>query len=1624
MFDGIDNAYPLTPLQEGILYEVLKSPDSDIYVAYVLIDIQGVLDESAFKQAWTETLNSHDTLRTRFIWEELDEPLQLVNSDASVCWESVDAMVSSGNQSMVDNTGVATLDEALIKERWLHHERTTSLSLSEQPPLRFRLIKFSPQRASLIWTVHHLLADDWSTPVVLKHVLEHYSAIKGDAAVVADDQPVALSFSDYVDWLGSADFSASEAWWNNKLHEALPTPLPVGQLSTNDASVDEKQFHPRLKRQLDEHSTQVVSAFSLQTGVTQSSLFHAAWALTLSQYAGSFQPLFGTSVSGRTCPLAGIESAVGLFLNTVPTQITIDAEQTPVAFASGVQAQLFDQMAHEHLPLSVLQSVRKSDSPVSLFESVLVVESHGANLNLASTNAEPIRFGEIRYETDSNYPLTVLVFPADQPEIHFLASASFIDAELLARMANSFTALLTSLCNRQHSSIRAVLSQHQALLHPDAVVPPVSQLVPRPSFNTMDKWLVDAALANLDATAVTHKGSHLSYGALLQRAVSLAKDIQGRSPQTECIGVYMSRSADQIVAVLAVMLSGRGYLALDVEWPAQRIQHMVQAANCTLVIAHLQELSALESLAVTALDISTQIDQQSKPAPGAENANATSNKLDVICTSCCGPVDKPVSETDKEKLIETIAELAGNNTSDDERLAYLIFTSGSTGTPKPVPVSHRNLLYSTAARIAYYPEQPTAYLLLSSLAFDSSVAGVFWTLCTGGTLVLQNNNTHNDVHELAQLIQRYKVSHTLCLPSLYALLLQYAAADSLKSLSTVIVAGEACPGNLPSHHRQVLPAAHLYNEYGPTEATVWASVACLHPKLRGDNAEPNAGFKEVAIGSAIPGCTIQIRDTIGNLCPAGITGEIVISSPGVVAGYRGESPVDALPFEPSTHADGIWGESRYYRSGDLGFTGPGGQLYFSGRVDEQVKIRGHRIEPAEVTWRVELLAGVHAAYCLPVSLPVPVGPNDKGVTCDNDDAATGNNIPSHTAPQLMCYVVPEGYETSGPCRLLDEKKLEPQLNRIASLASDCIAEQLPAYFAVSRFIAVSCLPRLPNGKIDKYGFPLPPASRPVHTSYEPLGADGRDTSISNNSTTARLCHLLEQQLNITGVCAQDNFFSLGGDSLSAIRFVARCREQGLGISIPMVSQFSTLDALGQALDKSAAEVSGTDTSKLNTAAFGDTPLTPIQRWFFSQEMPDPAHWNMGFTVTLAHSVDCTVLTRIIVQVVACLPVLGTRFTRHEGRWSAHIPEHVPVNNLVMRVQEPVDDDGWGAALAEAQSSFDLASGCLTGFVLAQSAAGDCQRIGVVLHHLVTDALSNQSLAGLLLQAISSGESPSQEHNPYRYWATQMSESFSASGEDTQDAPMPARWLESDVESMRFSIDKNLVLGLGTYCKTSGTDLHEAILFALMRAASCRASVQVDLEMHGRELMAELIDVSGTVGWFTCFYRVPSCDIDTLQATAFSRLIRQSREQGQEAFIREPERFFSEVQETAENTRVMHLPMLYNFLVGASTTVSKEADNTAGFMPVLDDRLRHPSSPRSHPVDCIVLDGERGNIDVLWRIDRKILQTLDINAWQVDFLNELSALCQDDGRYAEPAAEDFTDSGLQADELERLLEGFD
>ncbi|MFY9744254.1 MAG: amino acid adenylation domain-containing protein, partial [Candidatus Sulfotelmatobacter sp.] len=572
-----------------------------------------------------------------------------------------------------------------------------------------------------------------------------------------------------------------------------------------------------------------------------------------------------------------------------------------------------------------------------------------------------------------------------------------------------------------------------------------------------------------NAIAVRCGSQTLSYGELNRRASQLANYLRTVGVRAEVpVALCVERSLEMVIGILGILKAGGAYVPLDPAYPQERLDFMLADCQTPVLLTQQHLLGNQPRL----------------------------KQCQVICLD--SEWEKIAGQPDSS-VIEDLKP---------ENLAYVIYTSGSTGGAKGVEITQQNLAQSTAARLDYYANAGNEFLLLSSFAFDSSVALIFHALCSGGALVLPAREFNWEARQIASLIAQNRTSNMLCIPLLYSELLETADAHELASLRQVIVAGEACPRQLVASHHQLLPAVELFNEYGPTEGTVWSTVY---------KCQPEEQHSAVPIGRPIANTQVYVLDRNLQPVPPGVQGELFIAGAGVARGYRNQADLTRLKFLPNpfagtsaeTFAESA--DSRIYRTGDLVRYLPDGNLIFLGRTDEQVKIRGMRIELGEI----ELMLSEHPEV------------REAAVIVEGNSGK----------PLLVAYVVArEQYATS------------------AAEMGAFLKSRLPVYMVPSSFVFVAALPRTPNGKVDRQALASRSVSLEEPASVGPIAP--------RDSMEARLLTIWKEILETESDDVTANFFELGGHSLLAAKLLYRIEQEfQQSLSLAFVFQAPTIELM-------------------------------------------------------------------------------------------------------------------------------------------------------------------------------------------------------------------------------------------------------------------------------------------------------------------------------------------------------------------------------------------------------------------------------------------------------------------------------
>ncbi|HWK72021.1 MAG TPA: amino acid adenylation domain-containing protein [Burkholderiaceae bacterium] len=932
----IEDAYPLTRMQQALLMRCLAYPDQPLYMGQWWAVLEGALDAAALAAAWQQVVDRHTALRSGFHWDLKDHPFQVVHRQAALAVDQLD--------------WTSCADWRLRLDDYLAQDRARPFDIRKPPLMRVALLRLAADRHVLVWTRHHLTVDGWSLGIILDEVFALYRS--GTAGTALSLAP-APAYRRYVDWEKSRDPAAAIEYWRDVL-ASMPESGGAGSVSSADAASPVIRAH---RIHLPAALANRLEDFARTAHVTVNTLVQAAWALVQARLQDSATVIFGAVEALRPSGAEGGQLAglVGIQIQIQPVVAQVD-ERPLGDWLRALQKQAASARDAGSIGMDDLRALLDMAPDVLPFDSLVGFQNYPLDEEgaLAGTGLALAETGDV---TLPDMPLNLMVERHDGglavhlmvDERHVAAADAALRMDMLAHTLGMLPASADLAVDRI-DAVPPVIAK--ALLDCSVGIPQT-----RSADTTVIEDILAHAMGQPDAPALVHGAESLTYAALLGTAARIALRLRAAGIERgHRVAIHLERSPLGIAALLGTLMSGAAYVPLDVNSPAERKRYIASQAEAAAVIGIGEPGFAGPAL----VDVEDLADFSAADAGTA--------------------------------LREAAA--AGMPQGQDE--AYVIFTSGSTGRPKGVSVTHGNLAYHVAARMAAYPDRPNRRLLLTfPLIFDGSVTGIFGTLAIGGTLVLPRAIEANDPDRLAALIRSAAVSQTIMIPSQWSLVLSAGEAADFATLQLAVVAGEACPPDLVERHCAKLRHLVLANEYGPTETTVWATW---------ESCRPGGAGGPVPIGRPIPGTRTYVVDSRNRLCPAGVPGELWIAGPGVAQGYVGQAALTSERFVLNPFHDDP-GYDRAYRSGDRVVLGHDGKLRFQGRADEQVKISGYRIELAEIEARMRDMAGVEEAVVLAL--------RQGGQTAQLIAHAAGAHVPGseavlqHLQGVLPAYMVPQ-----------------------------------------------------------------------------------------------------------------------------------------------------------------------------------------------------------------------------------------------------------------------------------------------------------------------------------------------------------------------------------------------------------------------------------------------------------------------------------------------------------------------------------------------------------------------------------------------------------------------------------------
>jgi amino acid adenylation domain-containing protein/non-ribosomal peptide synthase protein (TIGR01720 family) len=1414
-------------------------------------------------------------------------------------------------------------------------EASIPFSLDTGPLVRARLFRVSEADFVLFLNVHHIVTDGWSMPLVTREMEELYEAFR--QGLPSPYPELEIHYPDYALWqreyLQGETLEKQLGYWKRHLEGApamldLPTDRPRPAVQTHRGALLRFFFPTPLGERLRE--------LARGEGASLNMAILAGFNLLLQRYSGEDDVVMGTLLGNRN--RVELEPVVGFFVNTLAIRTRLGGDPTFRELLRQTRTTVLEADAHQEVPFDMVVDALKTERDLSRHPLFQVMYFHHTFVNNVHHREEDA------FKTELNLRS---LFAETGVAIIDMGTTKFDLMLATIEHGGAFPSTVeysTDLFDE--STILRMMDHLVALLESAADDPdrPISRLSILPAgeresalahaadprrypAETVAAVFERQAAATPDIVAVEHGGESVTYRALNERANRIAHRLRGMGVgPDDRVALCMERSPALVAAMYGVLKAGGAYVAIDPDYPPERIALLVRDSGARAVLA---DESAIVRL----------------------------------------PGDLPVARVDDGSLAE-FPSTDPAPAADPENLAWVIYTSGSTGRPKGVMVRNSSAAAFLAWMREAFPLAPGARVLgATSTSFDVHVADLHFALASGATLVLVDNAL-----ALAEPGVGDGVTHAAMVPVAAAELVRMGALPD--SLETLVLAGEALPPALAREVRERTRVKRLVNAYGPTEDTTYSTWA-----------EIPRDATRVTIGRPVGARRAYVLDARMEPVPVGVPGELWLAGAGVARGYLGRPALTAERFVPDPLGEP---GARMYRTGDRARRLDGGELEYLGRVDEQLKIRGFRVEPGEVE---------EALRAHPAVREAAVG------------AWTGEHV-----KQLAAWVVPSSMVDG-----VDGEAVRLWLR-----------ERIPDFMVPSAVVAIDALPLTSSGKVDRRRLPEPTLA---------ARAGGAEPRTEAERTLARLW---AEVLGLPRVGIHDNFFALGGDSILSIQIVARAGQAGLRLTPRQMFSHQTV------ADLAAVAVPVGPAATEQGPVTGPVPLTPVQHWFLDQDRPDPHHFNLALVMEPREELDTAILERAASAVVAHHDALRLRFRRGADGWTQ---ENAAVAGAAFEsidlssVPESERETEFTRRATEVQAGLDLERGPLVRFALFDMGADRPQRLLLAAHHLVMDVVSWSVVAEDLETAyrrIARGEPAAlpAKTASFRQWARRLGDHARSGGargeaafwlDQTHARPLPVDHPDaSDTEgegatlTVSLGADDTRAL-LRDVPPVYNTRINDALLAALAAAFgrwTGERALLIDLEGHGREGLFDDVDVSRTVGWFTAIHplrlEVPENGDPGAALRAVKERLRAVPYKGVGYGLL---RWLGTDAVAARLRTMPRAQLSFNYLGQLDARAGMSDRGLFGESAADAGTGRAPGARRPHriSVDAAVTGGR---LRVTWgygagAYDRATVQRLADG--YLDALREIVAHCRD------PHAGGFTPSdfdlaGLDQDELDALLGG--
>ncbi|RAR10725.1 nonribosomal peptide synthetase 4 [Stemphylium lycopersici] len=1338
----IQDVYPTSPLQDALLTLSIKQRGA--YVAQHVLALPPTVDMQKFMSAWEKAVQDIDILRTRIIQLPSGAFMQAVLKEDSVNWKKAISLEAA--------EGEVTSIPSHLGGRLA----------------AYTFVALSSNQRYLVWTLHHALYDGWSIYLMLRRVQQIY--LTGLSTLPQ------TPYARFIKYLSNADLAASSKYWEKVLAGTDAYQFPRASRISASATSNGQTLQHKMKLAPNRH-----------IDVTPTNIVRAAWALLLAAYTGSDDVVFGETLTGRDVAVNGITDACGPVLTTVPTRVKIDGAGTVRDLVQSIASSVTERIQHQHYGISAIKAINDEAASACDFQNLLVVQADNEELNDSMWSVHD-NGNQSNFFT---YPLVVeCKMGASSTEILVHFDAEVISSWHVQRLAYQFESVLNQLQSATRVSQINVFSDQDKQF-----VRNWNSREPEVVHDTVHSQFLEKAASQPDAMAVAAFDGEFTYAELSAHASRLAQELiqLGAGPEI-LIPICLDKSRWTIVAIMAILLSGAGYVPMSPEHPASRHEQIVETCKASILLCSPPYKNQFE--------------------PSVKHVFTVSETAIRRLPACPEPFPRYAKSTN---------------------ICYVLFTSGSTGVPKGVVVEHKNVVSNSAAFLEAVHITPKSRVFqFGTLVFDASVAEILSTLICGATICVPSDEQRTS--DLASSLTALKADWAFMTPSVASTL---DGPRSVPTLKTLTVGGEAMTTEVINKWAS---GVKLQNAYGPTETTIFAIT---NDQVSNQRSTSNIG-RSLKSGRA----WLTMPHNPHQLAPVGASAELCLEGSHLTRGYLNDPKKSAEAFfedplflKSFSSAD----KNRIYRTGDLVQYAPDGSILYIGRRDNQIKLAGQRMELGEVEHNLQADDNIRQVV---VQLP-ETGPCAKKLTAVVSFSA---NAPADT-------------KTDWNTPLSDPATLS-----LMNGARERLTDLVPPYMVPIIWIAVPRVPSLISTKFDKKQVAswlenLDDATYQRIMQTELVGDS--EEPMSNAVTILRDIWAKALNISVDRVKPNRSWLSLGGDSIAAMKLLAKCRSEGIHLTLNQVLRAKSLAQLAESVK--FAVISDHGEERLDELF----QLSPIQRFYFETSGAESSmHFNQSSTLRISQRVEPAVVKRALDSIVACHAMLRARFLKTAaGEWQQLIK---PVaGSYAFEIHSLPSPSAAVSIISGTQKSLDIQTGPV--FVANLLQLKGEQILFLAAHHLVIDLVSwgiiTQDLEDMLTSANSN--TTLQKGLSFQSWCERQNANALESLQQSSIQKQPllvepanlAFWgmntrsnVYGDVERDDFTISKDITaIALGSHhmLRTDMVDIFvAAIVHSFSRVFINRKAPTVFNESHGRQVWdSGNLDLSRTVGWFTTMYPI-------------------------------------------------------------------------------------------------------------------------------------------------------------------------